>query len=179
MKILQTLQLLNSAHNYSLCTKRVGTKTCFQKKICEKVVFQNLCLSKKKCCEKQPLKWRKQHSRTFWEKFSIKTSFETQVLMHNSFLRATQLFFGPTRLAQTVTCFFSICEALAISDLFQVEKTNIEGECEFLFVPYSVFTVLKVDWKSPATWTNPHIIELEAAIDNQLEPDDLPLINWH
>jgi len=60
-----------------------------------------------------------------------------------------------------------------------IEKTNIEGESEFLFVPYSVFTVLKVDWKAAPTWIDPHVIELEAAVDNQLEPEDLPLIYWH
>jgi hypothetical protein len=33
-----------------------------------------------------------------------------------------------------------------------VDRSNVEGEDEFLFVPYSVFTVRSVDWKA-----NPHL----------------------
>jgi len=60
-----------------------------------------------------------------------------------------------------------------------VDRTNVPGEEEFLFAPYSVFTVISVDWKQKPTWVDPHIVHLEAAIDNILHPEDLPLSPWH
>ena len=45
-------------------------------------------------------------------------------------------------------------------------------ENEFLFAPYSVFTVLEVEWGSP------HRIVIQAATDNKLELEDLPLAPW-
>ena len=62
-----------------------------------------------------------------------------------------------------------------------VEKTNVQGEEEFLFAPYSVFTVSSVT--VPASCkpnaSNPIVIELQAAIDNREEPEDLPLSPWN
>ena len=60
-----------------------------------------------------------------------------------------------------------------------VRRANAEGEEEFLFAPYSVFTVLEVRWASPATYDNPHVVRLQAAIDNLKEPEDLPLAPWY
>lgn len=60
-----------------------------------------------------------------------------------------------------------------------VDKTNVPDESEFLFVPYSTFTVKRVDWKQNPTWESPHEVHLICSIDNHLEPDDLPLISWH
>jgi len=60
-----------------------------------------------------------------------------------------------------------------------VDRTNVENEDEFLFVPYSVFTVKSIDWKPNPVWTDPHEVHLIAAIDNSLEPQNLPLILWH
>jgi hypothetical protein len=59
--------------------------------------------------------------------------------------------------------------------------TEVKGEHEFLFAPYSVFTVRSVQWQRPAdnSWTNPHIVELDAAPDNQLESKHLPLSPWN
>jgi hypothetical protein len=54
-----------------------------------------------------------------------------------------------------------------------VERTNCPGE-EFLFVPYSVFTVKKAKKKNDYWW-----IHLSAAEDNKKHPDDLPLSSWH
>jgi len=51
-----------------------------------------------------------------------------------------------------------------------VHSTNIEGESEFLFVPYSVFTVISVDWKPNPVWSDPH---LKASLDNLNESEDL------
>lgn len=61
-----------------------------------------------------------------------------------------------------------------------VEKTNVQGEEEFLFAPYSVFTVLSVTMPASGkpTATYPVVIELQAAIDNRDEPTDLPLSPW-
>lgn len=58
-----------------------------------------------------------------------------------------------------------------------VVKTHVEGEKEYLFAPFSVFTVLEADWRA-GTSTNPHSIELLAAVDNREEPEDLPLAPW-
>jgi hypothetical protein len=55
-----------------------------------------------------------------------------------------------------------------------VERTNCPGEEEFLFVPYSVFTVKKAKKKNDYWW-----IHLSAAEDNKKHPDDLPLSSWH
>ena len=46
-----------------------------------------------------------------------------------------------------------------------VEKTNVQGEEEFLFAPYSVFTVLSVTMPASGkpTATYPVVIELQAA----------------
>jgi hypothetical protein len=66
-----------------------------------------------------------------------------------------------------------------------VEKTQVEGEQEYLFVPYSVFTVRQVTWTKGRP-NKPHVIELEAAIDNMDEEDEeeesgiaLPLAPWY
>jgi hypothetical protein len=50
--------------------------------------------------------------------------------------------------------------------------TGEPRESEFLFAPYSVFTVLEVEWGYP------HRVVLQAAADNKLEPEDLPLAPW-
>jgi len=62
-----------------------------------------------------------------------------------------------------------------------VEKTvkGVEDELEFLFVPYSVFTVMSIDIPAKITGDNPITIHLEAAIDNANEDEELPLAPWH
>ena len=63
-----------------------------------------------------------------------------------------------------------------------IARTNCEGEDEFLFAPYSVFTVRHVEWKSQPTVNayavQPHIIEVDVASDNLRHPPDLPLAPW-
>jgi len=59
-----------------------------------------------------------------------------------------------------------------------VESSNVAKEAEFLFVPYSTFTVKRVVWETKPTWLKPHQIYLEAAIDNICEDEDLPLAPW-
>ena len=100
---------------------------------------------------------------------------------------------------------------LRCKDVSYVKHTNIAGEDEFLFLPYSTFRVCRVQWSdAPSTQyvttlshkimhvpahilltpfthsptltlcgtRNPHIIDLEAALDNSAESLDLPLARW-
>jgi len=60
-----------------------------------------------------------------------------------------------------------------------IRKSNKPEEQEFLYVPYSAFTVLDVRLSPNPTWQNPHVVVLEAAIDNICEPEDLPLAPWY
>ena len=58
-----------------------------------------------------------------------------------------------------------------------VRATHVAGEEEYLFAPYSAFTVLSATWNA-GTAADPHVIELRAAVDNQAEPEDVPLAPW-
>ena len=51
---------------------------------------------------------------------------------------------------------------------------GLADEHEYLFAPYSAFTVIKSTWNE-GTDASPHVIELMAAADNKLQPEDLPL----
>jgi hypothetical protein len=55
-------------------------------------------------------------------------------------------------------------------------KGLVDGEQEYLFTAYSVFTVLHVEWKDDDTLSR---IVLEAALDNSAEDEDLPLAPWY
>ena len=65
-----------------------------------------------------------------------------------------------------------------------IDRTDgtVHGEDEFLFAPYSVFTVRHVEWKSQPTVNayavQPHIIEVDVASDNLRHPPNLPLAPW-
>ena len=50
------------------------------------------------------------------------------------------------------------------------------GEGEYLFAPYSVFTVREVKWSDDPI--QEHCITVAAAVDNAFESDDLPLAPW-
>jgi hypothetical protein len=54
-----------------------------------------------------------------------------------------------------------------------------QAEAEFLFAPYSVFTVSSVALSASRSHGDPHVITLAAAVDNRLEPTDLPLTPWY
>ena len=67
--------------------------------------------------------------------------------------------------------------------------TTVGGEAEFLFAPYSIFTVRNVTWGQGGA---PHRIELDAATDNLVQAEggdgrwatpagseDLPLAPWY
>ena len=55
---------------------------------------------------------------------------------------------------------------------------NQAAEDEWLFAPYSFFTVESVDYKDAPTWTEPHRVVLKVAPDNQLERADVPNAPW-
>eukprot|EP00668_Euglena_longa_P006795 GGOE01008121.1.p1 GENE.GGOE01008121.1~~GGOE01008121.1.p1 ORF type:complete len:665 (-),score=190.78 GGOE01008121.1:284-2278(-) len=59
-----------------------------------------------------------------------------------------------------------------------IHTTECKEEQEYLFTPYSVFSVQSAQWKEAPQWKDPHIIYLRAAVDNRLEPEDLPLSPW-
>jgi hypothetical protein len=58
-----------------------------------------------------------------------------------------------------------------------VKRSNVPGEEEYLFAPYSAFTVVKVSWNAGTT-EDPHVVELLAAVDNKEAPEGLPLAPW-
>ena len=58
-----------------------------------------------------------------------------------------------------------------------VSKTLVEGEEEYLFAPYSVFTLESVCW-SPQL-RKPHEFTIRAAYDNKNEDENLPLTPWY
>ena len=59
-----------------------------------------------------------------------------------------------------------------------VSKSLIVGENEYLFAPYSVFTLTTVKW-SEAELNKPHKFTIRAAHDNKEEDEDLPLTPWY
>ena len=54
---------------------------------------------------------------------------------------------------------------------------GLQDEEEYLFAPYSTFEVLSARWNQ-GTKADPHEIELQVAVDNKAEPEDLPLAPW-
>ena len=46
---------------------------------------------------------------------------------------------------------------------------GLPDEQEYLFAPYSAFTVLSAKWNAGTT-ADPHVVELLAAHDNKTEP---------
>ena len=58
-----------------------------------------------------------------------------------------------------------------------VSKTLIPEEGEYLFAPYSVFTLVSVRWS--LEMDKPHQFTIRAAIDNKNEDENLPLAPWY
>ena len=58
-----------------------------------------------------------------------------------------------------------------------VSKTLVKGEHEYLFAPYSVFTLVSVKWSK--SLRKPHEFTIQAACNNKSEPEDLPLVPWY
>ena len=59
-----------------------------------------------------------------------------------------------------------------------VSKTLIAEEAEYLFAPYSVFTLVSVKW-SAAKVIKTHEFTIRAAHDNKEEDENLPLTPWY
>ena len=59
-----------------------------------------------------------------------------------------------------------------------VKHSHIASESEYLFAPYSVFTVREVVWSARPDDRTPHRIVLEAITDNRDAPPDLPVAPW-
>jgi len=60
-----------------------------------------------------------------------------------------------------------------------MNHTMVPGELEFLFSPFSTFTVRAVHWaEGEVNWLNPHKIELAVHPDNQLASKTVPLAPW-
>jgi hypothetical protein len=53
------------------------------------------------------------------------------------------------------------------------------GGQEFLFAPYTAFTVVSADWSPRPTYRTPHRLCVRAARDNLVEPEELPLAPWY
>ena len=62
-------------------------------------------------------------------------------------------------------------------NLITKRAQGLQNEQEYLFAPYSVFTVLSASWNAGTT-ADPHVIELLAAVDNKAESQTLPLAPW-
>jgi len=61
-----------------------------------------------------------------------------------------------------------------------LDKTEVDGEAEFLFSAYSVFRVQSVQWsETPERSATPHEITILASPDNAEEPEDVPTAPWH
>ena len=58
-----------------------------------------------------------------------------------------------------------------------VVKTLVIGEEEYLFAPYSVFTLVSVRWS--AKLGKPHEFLIQPACDNKQEDEGLPLTPWY
>jgi hypothetical protein len=54
---------------------------------------------------------------------------------------------------------------------------GLRDEREYLFAPYSAFTLQAVRWGA-GTSSDPHQVELLAAVDNKAESELLPLAPW-
>ena len=57
--------------------------------------------------------------------------------------------------------------------------TNTLGEEEFLFAPYSVFTVLEVRVPLHPSDDDPVVVRVQAAVDNLREDEGLDLAPWY
>ena len=55
-------------------------------------------------------------------------------------------------------------------------KSHLSHEAEFLFTAFSAFTVRCVHWGEGGA---PSRVEVDAAFDNETEPEDLPLAPWY
>jgi hypothetical protein len=62
--------------------------------------------------------------------------------------------------------------------LITKRAAGISDEYEYLFVPYSVFSIRNVKCQVVCTPENPHEVHLDVALDNKQESELLPLPSW-
>jgi hypothetical protein len=104
--------------------------------------------------------------------------FRQPAYLASSFSRAVAAaFLERSSMASKVLWLVRIHPELKCAHVNLVKRTNVPGEEEYLFAPYSAFTVISATWNA-GTSADPHVIELQAAADNKLEPEDLPLAPW-
>ena len=63
-----------------------------------------------------------------------------------------------------------------------IARTNCEGEEEFLFAPYSAFTVSELprpSKRSRQSRAQPAEVHVEVAHDNIAVPEDVDVMDWH
>jgi len=116
--------------------------------------------------------------------FKVQVTFRVPGFLATSFLKQTSLEFL-ARAAGKSRCLWRILldprgktqAQYRVKHVAVISKTHVEGEHEYLFAPYSVFTVKSVEWGDGDE--TPHQITLESANDNQKFPEDLPLSPWY
>ena len=60
-----------------------------------------------------------------------------------------------------------------------VDNSNVKGEEEFLFAPYSAFKVISVSWSpEPENPWKPHVIHVEAILDNWKISEEVETAPW-
>ena len=67
--------------------------------------------------------------------------------------------------------------AYLVQHMSFVRNSLCPAEHEYLFVPYSVFTLISVEWSEEMC--EPHEFVIQAAHDNRREDEDLPLTPWY
>jgi hypothetical protein len=70
-----------------------------------------------------------------------------------------------------------VCLRYSCKHVNYVSVSKVPGEAEYLFAPYSPFTVKEVR-KGTGSCTNPHEIYLEAGLDSLDFDEDLPVAPW-
>ena len=83
---------------------------------------------------------------------------------------------------------YQSCRKFRCKHVQYLAETHVQGEEEYLFSAFSVFTVSAEHppvWSaSPTDPATPHVITVVPALDNKLQPDgqpwpdDLPLAPW-
>lgn len=112
--------------------------------------------------------------------FTIGKHFRTSMYTATSFYRDTALRFAlqlrsPKESTQPILWTIRLPAEGCLHVNYVESLTKVKGETEFLFPPYSVFTVEQVEWSDSP---NPSRVTLRAARDNRAEPDDLPTTPW-
>ena len=105
-------------------------------------------------------------------------AFRQPAYLATSFSREVALrFLQRSTMAAKVLWIVRIDPVLKCVHVNLVTRSNVPGEQEYLFAPYSAFTVISAKWVVGTT-ADPHIIELSATPDNKAAPEDLALAPW-